>query len=389
MRVSVFFVPTKTIKDEEGEKKLLLASDYTYRLENDGRRIELNGYELQDALAGQVIGKKPERFAPSKRFENIISNTEKNIPQEMKDIAAWGCYRTRWNDEKGKKTKYLISPVDGHWASSKDDTKWVSFEEAAKYARENNCEGLSFLLSREYGITCIDLDKCVKEGTEGELKERAAKISEMCKGSYIERSASGNGLHVFVKGDVLKGGEYRSTVQDEVKGDLEVFDDKRIISVTGDIRSVGKEIKPVGSAATVYLRGELGTRLKSNYVSRVNTNGGGMLKDDELIGWIRRSKVGAKFDELYSGKASGDKSANDAKLAHMLLYFNGGNKEQVFDIMRGSGLNRADKPDSYYRYTIQKMSEEITEFAKRPTQGANAGAGNKRRCGKGKNQPQA
>ena len=234
------FVSSKLIRKEEGKAKLRVASDFTYRLNNDGRQVALNGIELRDSLAGMQIGKEYKRVGPSRRTLKNVENLRKNVPEEIKQMPYWACYRTRWDEQKGKKKKFIISPTDGSWASSKELDRWVTFEAALKYATENDFEGVSLLLDRTSGITCIDLDKCIIDAKTGAMKERAAKLTEMLKGTYMERSTSGNGIHIFVKDDILQNGTYRSTAETKVndpRGDLEVFDDKRIISMTGDMIS--------------------------------------------------------------------------------------------------------------------------------------------------------
>lgn len=363
-----FYVPTKMLKDVDGKTQLRVASDYTFRLNNDGRQVELTGQELKDSFAGKHIDKTYKRVAPSRKYAQGLANIEKNVPAELKAIPTWCCYRTHWNAEKGKKDKFIISPIDGKWASSKEPGKWVTFDAALKYARENNCEGLSLLLDKQYGITCIDLDKCIEAET-GKLNARASKLVEALSGTYIERSTSGNGLHIFIKDDILKNGTYNMTSVDKNKGDLEVYDDKRIMSLTGDMYSKGNMLTRAGSAATVYLRQELGERRNvANNGAKPRPTGSLNLSDSELIRWIQGSKQGSKFNDLYNGRGvSGNRSDDDAKLAHLLLYFNGGDKEQAFRIMRESGAYRPDKPDSYYRATIDKMDAKIEVYAKRPT----------------------
>lgn len=365
-----FYVPSKFIKEADGKKLLTVSSDYTFRLHNDGKQVELTGKELSDSFKGDYIDKTYKRVAPSRKYAKVLENIEKNIPAELKEIPAWCCYRTRWNDDKGKKDKFIISPIDGKWASSTEPQRWVTFDAALKYARENNCEGLSVLLDKNYGITCIDLDKCITDAQTGTLKERAAKLVETLSDTYIERSTSGNGLHIFLKDDILKNGQYNMTSVDKDKGDLEVYDDKRIMSVTGDMYSKSNALTRAGSAATVYLRGELGERksVAGKGLGTQRTPAGLSLSDTELIRWIQGSKQSGKFNDLYQGRGvSGNRSDDDAKLAHMLLYFNGGDKEQAFRIMRESALYRPDKPDAYYRTTIDKMDAKIDAYARRPT----------------------
>ncbi len=366
------FIPTKFLKQTEGKWQLNLGSKFNYHIDNDGRRVELTGQELRDSFAGMQIGKVPVRVAPSKAYAKTYEALEKNVPEEMKALPNWCVYRTWQREDKDKKGKVLKSAVTGEGASSKNPGDWTDFKTAIEYAKKNGFAGVSFLLDAKNGITCIDLDECVKNAETGEMKERAAKLIDGLKGTYMERSTSGNGVHIFIKDDILKNGKYRSTSVDAQKGDLEVYDNQRIISMTGDMSSETNNLTRAGSAATVYLRNELGEQKQHSIASRPQTNmsrssSTGSLSDGELINWIRGSKKGREFDDLYSGKGiSGNKSNDDAKLAHMLLYFSGGDKEQTFRIMRESGCNRSDKPDTYYRHTIDEMDKRIEEYAKRP-----------------------
>lgn len=384
------FIPAKLVKTAEGKSSMRIASDFTYRLNNDGRQVELTGLELRDSLAGMQIGKEYKRVAPSRLYAKTFADLERNVPEEMKALPNWCVYRTFQRDDKDKKGKVLKSALTGQGASSQRRGDWTDFHTALKYAKENGFAGVSFLLEAKNGITCVDLDECVLNAQTGEMKERATKLVEALKGTYMERSTSGNGIHIFLKDDILKSGRFRSTSIDATKGDLEVYDDNRVISMTGNMFSEKNELTRAGSAATVYLRAELGEQKHNNNVgagTRTKPTSSLSLSDNELIGRIRSSKKGRDFDDLYYGKGiTGNKSDDDAKLAHLLLYFNEGDKDQAFRIMRESGANRPDKPDSYYRHTIDNMDKNIQEYAKRPSHFSGKGPqnpGGRRGDGKG------
>ena len=385
-----FYAPTKMLEGEGGKTQLRVASDYVFRLNNDGRQVELTGRELADSFAGKTIGKEIVRVAPSREAKKTFANLEKNIPEEFKALPNWCVYRV-WQKDENKRGKVIKSAVTGE-GIHKDNlgnynaNDFTDFDTALKYAKKEGFAGLSLLLDKQNGITCIDLDKCVKDVHTGEFKERATKLIKELSGTYMERSTSGNGIHIFLKDDILKNGQYKGADVNADKGDLEVLEDKRIISMTGDMISKTNALTRAGSAATVYLRQELGERKKvSTTTSPQQVNNRTNLGDKELIRWIQSSKQGSKFNDLYNGRGvSGDKSADDGKLAHMLLYFNGGDKEQAFRIMRESGLNRPDKPDSYYRHTIDSMNSKIETYARPPK--STAGVGNNRTSNKGAQQ---
>ncbi len=208
------------------------------KLNGKGKYTEANGETYEGEFKNNKYnGAGKYTWADGSTFDGVFKNGQ-IISGRFTD-AEGNLYSCSFKyKRKGKKDKFIISTIDGKWTSSKEPNKWVTFEAALKYARENNCEGLSLLLDKKYGITCIDLDKCYLNAETGEKKERATKLLEELKGTYIERSTSGNGIHIFLKDDILKGGIYNSTsmVKDEdPRGDLEVYDDKRIISMTGDI----------------------------------------------------------------------------------------------------------------------------------------------------------
>jgi primase-polymerase (primpol)-like protein len=77
------------------------------------------------------------------------------------------------------------------------------------------------VLTKDAGVTCIDLDRVL--GAEGQLEARAETIVDRCD-SWTERSPSDTGLHVFVLGRVPQA----------LKGEqIEVYSEARYICLTG------------------------------------------------------------------------------------------------------------------------------------------------------------
>lgn len=107
--------------------------------------------------------------------------------------------------------------VGNRSASSTNPATWSPF----KVANVSDVgDGLGFVLAGE-GITCIDLDHCIVDGV---LEPWAQSIVNQCKGTYVEVSMSGTGLHVFGFASVGKG--YR-------RNGVEIYDRGRYIAVTG------------------------------------------------------------------------------------------------------------------------------------------------------------
>lgn len=79
-------------------------------------------------------------------------------------------------------------------------------------------DGLGFALGD--GVACIDLDHCLVDGV---LADWAAPVVDACRGTYMEISPSGDGLHIFGFAHVGKGRK---------RGGLEVYDRGRYMTVT-------------------------------------------------------------------------------------------------------------------------------------------------------------
>jgi len=377
------FVDAKYIKTStDGNSVLTVGDKLKYRINNDGRQVELTGAELKDVFAGKTLNKTPERVAPSKRNKAALDRLAKNIPAELKEQPCWGVYFTTppKDPNKKKRDKVILSPTNGKWARANDPESWTDFETAMKYAREHNHEGLSLLLTKNSGITCIDLDECIDAA--GKYNGIAEKLTNELNGTYTERSVSGNGLHIFVKDDVLKDGQYKSTARTE-QGELEVYDSAHIISLTGDMVSKTNELTKSPTATTLYMRETLGERQRTNapVIRDVNsTYRAG--SDNEVIERIRKSKRGADFEALFTGKGiTGNASVDDMKLANILVFFTDCDAAQSLRIMKSSASYRPDKSENYYTHTIGRAIETLST---RPMYGAGNRAGaNKGKRGQG------
>ena len=287
-----------------------------------------------------------------KRLE-ALARIEKNIPSEMKDLTRWAVFKVYKDKDDGKKKKVIINCKTGKWASSKNEETWADFSTAIDYAKKNHAEGLSFCLT-ESGFTCIDLDGCFDE--QGNLSAIAKDILNMTN-SLTEKSVSGKGLHIFLKGNFLEGYKIRAD-----KG-LEVFDNK-FISLTGNLLEESRSVilepssvlkdflkESLKKKATVYQ-----TEYKSPY----------KLSDDEVVlKKIARSKCAVEFEKLYMGiDLLGNPSKSDFRLMGILVYFTNGDKEQCFRLFKNSGLYRLKKGDKYLETTFYNALKTTKFFTR-------------------------
>lgn len=139
----------------------------------------------------------------------------KNIPQEIQSLNQWVCSRS---DSKAPHRAYNFS-----LASSTDCSTWSSFKTATNAVANGNYDYIGFVFN-DNGIVGVDIDDGFD--TEGFLSPLAADIIGKCK-SYTERSKSGRGFHVLLRGDLpFKGKNNRNGV--------EIYKTARYFIMTGD-----------------------------------------------------------------------------------------------------------------------------------------------------------
>jgi len=155
------------------------------------------------------------------------------IPEKLKQIDNWICWTTQ--ERGGKEIKVPVAPWNTgevYPVSATDKENHTDFETAEKWAGMLKL-GTGFVFTESDEIIGIDLDDCIEHG---ELTEQAEEIVEKLD-SFTETSPSGNGLHVYIEGEM----------EDAVKNDeegVEIYCKDRYFTVTGD-HKVGtpKEVK--------------------------------------------------------------------------------------------------------------------------------------------------
>lgn len=149
-----------------------------------------------------------------------------NIPEELKK-QPWAVWKAEPRDGKpGKYSKAPRNPLTGIRIGANQPEKFGTFDEAKRAYESGNYTGVGVLLTGN-GITGIDLDDAT------ELFEDRPDVKEWVKeaikaGIYCEASPSNNGLRLFILGNL--GGKGRK------EGRVEIYDDKRFLTVTGRIR---------------------------------------------------------------------------------------------------------------------------------------------------------
>lgn len=153
---------------------------------------------------------------------NGIFQTMDNIPSEMTEVPMWLIFKLEDRGD-GKFSKPPRSPYSGYKCDKTDSSHYVKFERALVGVEMYDADGVGFIFDK--GFVAIDLDDCFDEKT-GLLNDKATRIFERFKATYIEYSPSGKGLHIFCQGE-------KPNNRTRVDG-IEVYSGKNFVTVTGD-----------------------------------------------------------------------------------------------------------------------------------------------------------
>ncbi|MBB6307291.1 DUF3987 domain-containing protein [Xanthobacter tagetidis] len=299
------------------------------------------------------------------RFAKLL-----NIPAELRAIPQWmfaGADKAPHTLRDGRTV---------HGSVSKPDD-WMTFDAAVAAARV--CNGyVGFVFTKGCGFTVLDVD--VKNSTTHPDEPRRWTPPDVMDSlwsyvqkvsSYTERSRSGWGLHVLVRGDIGPG------IHSQF---LEVYSQDRFMICTGNrLQELPEAIED---------RDDEVKRIAEEYRKRT-----GALKlvdlppctverrtDSEVMDWLRSWSNAAQFERLWAGDIPGYPSQSEADAALMnFLWKATEDKEQVFrlfresklggwDIRRSSPRFKAHRNDDYLNRTltfvVSKLVEEAETLAK-------------------------
>ena len=206
----------------------------------------------------------------------IIDVRDEEIPEEIRPIENWICWREGERD--GKPTKIPTKPYRTSGSPNLDVTEpdqRRDFEQAVAAHGDSrvNSDGLGFVFTEDVSITGVDLDKC-RDADTGELEEWAEDIIDRLD-SYTEVSPSGTGVHILVGGELPDGGNR--------KGRVEMYDSDRYFTVTGEhVDGTPREIRTcqddIEAVHRDFIRGGIDSdgqsSLDSAAASNISKNGG-------------------------------------------------------------------------------------------------------------------
>lgn len=260
-----------------------------------------------------------------------------NIPQELKNLSQWVCYRVI--PKEGHWGKRIISPVTAKLARSNAPDTWTDFDTAIAYAKRYRFDGLAIALTG--GVVFVDIDEA-DAGNETRQRKLSALTDELLP-TYSETSTSGKGIHFLFKGKMPEKARCKNDADN-----IEMYERGRFVCMTGNIVGDCTELRKIPAETIARINREFIGEQLPDYVPTVCP---ASESDSELIDRILESRQGEKFSRLYNGDISGygSQSSADMALAKILAFWTQ-DPSQIDSIFRSSGLYRPkwDKCGGYY-----------------------------------------
>ena len=262
-------------------------------------------------------------------------NAFKNIPMEMRKLDQWVCIDAD--------SKCPLNPMNGSAASSNDPNSWASFEEAVYRVDSGDTDNIGFVFD-DNGIVGIDIDTGFDE--DGLLSKEAVDIIGKCK-SYTEKSRSGRGFHIILKGTLPFGGKNN-------KKGVEIYRDGRYFITTGDtllFREIIENQEAIDYVVETYFQDEEKEGNSKPGFSRIYT------PVWELPGEDGRVKLRPTYPRI----TPGSRNISMASLAGA-LHTAGYNPEQVYEEL--SYANRVACTPRLEDSEIESITRSITRYTR-------------------------
>lgn len=277
------------------------------------------------------------------------------IPESMKKLDRWCAWR--FVKRGGRMTKIPVNVQSNTLAKSNDETTWSSYQSAVEFP---NKDGIGFFLKPPYiGIDLDNVPNEIQRYKNGDYENNIVFDFYESANSYGEISPSGNGIHIITKGK-MPGDRKR-------KGDVEVYDRGRFLTVTGNSLQKYSEVEDISEVTfkrlyDKYLGVEKVTRIKSHGISH-------NLSESAIVRKIMESKQAQDFNMFMSGgweERYQSQSEADLAFSNMLAFWCARDYSQMDNLFRQSSLMR-DKWDekrdktTYGEATLYKAINDTPE----------------------------
>lgn len=258
-----------------------------------------------------------------------------NIPDELKSLPHW-CVAAP--------DKSPYKPT-GQRASVTNPSDWTDWSTASRIAAHWSGAGIGYVLHEGDQISCIDLD--VKDDTPPETIARYQRIIESLD-SYTERSRSGKGYHIWVKGKVGPGAR---------RDGVEIYSQERFIICTGNVVLQ----RPIADRQHILDMLVADIRNQQRDVSTDLVELPEVETDDDILRKARSASNADKFADLWAGNWQAypqeypSQSEADLSLMSMLCFYTESNV-QVRRLFRLSALGQREKATRNDKYINRTLS---------------------------------
>jgi hypothetical protein len=255
-----------------------------------------------------------------------------NVPFELRQLKQWVCTNA---------DKVPLNPITKKGASPTDPKTWGTFQQAC----EAGMPAIGFVITAQDPYTFIDLDHT------DDLTQltRQTKIYESFN-SYSERSVSGKGAHIIVKGRIPAG----------VRRDkVEVYSAERYMICTGDILRNA----PINDyqALLDVLYNEMQSTAPVVELQETEAD----FNDEDIVDRAMRASNADKFNSLCAGEIAEYPSQSEADFALLsIIAFYTKSNEQVRRIFRMTKLGKREKAiknNTYLDFALRKVRAQQPE----------------------------
>jgi putative DNA primase/helicase len=254
------------------------------------------------------------------------------VPAELRALDRWVVWCWEPDPEKPDKQKkppYCPSDLGRH-ASSTNPGTWATFETALAVVEAGKADGVGFAL--EAPFVGVDLDE--------ELPEIDQHAVMVALDSYAERSPSGSGHHVVLRGSLNGHGRHPIGIG--------VFQTDRFFYCTGNhVHGTPTTIEDRQAQLDDVLARFLPPRKP---LAEISARQPVDLDDRDLIDKAMAARNGLEFRALWQGETGrfdGDHSAADLALCRRLAFWTSRDADRIDRMFRVSGLMREkwNRPD--------------------------------------------
>ena len=281
-----------------------------------------------------------------------------SYPQELAALRQWICWRLEPDAKGGRPNKTLYDPHTGRKASSTNPATWGTLAEAEDARARCLYTGVGFVFVKDGGIVGVDIDHC-RDARTGALNDTAAAILAHAA-TYTEISPSGEGLHLFLRGELPEGGNKNT------KSGVEMYGHSRYFTMTGNRLPDTPDTIAEDSAALHWIH-ETYIKAQKKPARKSRKRGGKSvpLTDEQVIERAAQTDKGDVFTVLWEGNWQGQyasQSEADMALCCKLAFWTGKNREQMDRLFRQSKLYR-DKWDKPHHASGATYGEETLDRA--------------------------